>query len=158
MSHSALRYLTNKLVKATMLSKTEPLVAKVVSVSERLFDGDTIPTMILVIDHEDMGVALNQTRLWTMIEAFGEDYANWVGQTIRLHQGLAQYGGQMVPAIILTPVVRDRIGGGGGGQEPRRSPDLIEKEAEVEAGVEPDYGEAEDERDLADVLSDEIPF
>ena len=152
MAKSALKYLTNRLIRATMLSKSEPLVTKIKSIGERLFDGDTIPTMILVIDHEDMGVALNQTRLWALISVLGEDYERWVGETIKLHQGVAQYGGAIVPAIVLTPVPRDQITS----RMTPPPPPAIEHEAEADYGEARDY--VEDERDLADVLSDEIPF
>jgi hypothetical protein len=147
MAKSALKYLTNRLIRATMLSKSEPLVTKIKSIGERLFDGDKIPTMIIVIDHEDMGVALNQTRLWALISVLGEDYERWVGETIKLHQGVAQYSGAIVPAIVLTPVPRDQITS----RMTPPPPPAIEHEAEAEAE---DYVE----RTLADDWSDEIPF
>ena len=53
---SALRYLTNKLIKSTMLSKTNPLTVKIVKIGERKFPDDEVPTMLLVTDYEEMAI------------------------------------------------------------------------------------------------------
>jgi hypothetical protein len=157
---SALKYVTNKLIKAEMLPTTgHGIRCKITKVFDRDFtdnNGDTVIKIVLETDYEGFCVVLNQTRLWAMITAFGENYDLWVGESIILKQGSTNFGGKMVAAIVLIPVVRDKLAA-----EQHRA--ALEAPAPTGPEPEADYGEeaedyVESKRSLAEELGDNVPF
>jgi hypothetical protein len=65
--------------------------------------------LVVFTDHQGKGVVLNQTRLKTMIAAFGPNFDGWPGKQITIRQGSTVYSGKTVPAIVVEPVVPTQI-------------------------------------------------
>ena len=65
--------------------------------------------LVVYTDHQGKGVVLNQTRLKTMIAAFGPNFDSWPGKKIVVRQGSTVYSGKTVSAVVVEPVVPTRI-------------------------------------------------
>ena len=65
--------------------------------------------LVAYTDLKARGVVLNQTRLKTMIEAFGPNTDNWVGKTIILRRGRTMFKGEPTWAIYLDVDRSERI-------------------------------------------------
>ena len=90
------------LLKATDLSTT-PTVVEIVSVADREFDGKD-KVVLSTTGFGGRGLTLNQTRLDTLAEAYGDEMDDWVGKKIIVKRGSAQFKGQRVGAIEIQPV------------------------------------------------------
>jgi hypothetical protein len=103
------RFLTSNYITGEMIEPGVRYEHVVVDVGEHHFDGDDHPTALLHLESGEK-VALNQTRLRVMGAAFGWNEQNWLGKTIIIYRGTAQYQGKTVPAVAIEPVVATRIG------------------------------------------------
>ena len=65
--------------------------------------------LVIYTNHEGRGVVLNQTRLKTLIAAFGPQSDNWLGREIAILRGTTTFSGKHVPAIVIEPMVAERI-------------------------------------------------
>jgi hypothetical protein len=50
-------------------------------------------------------VVLNGARLAALIEAYGRESNNWLGQHIRIRKGQAYYEGQQVAAVKIEAIL-----------------------------------------------------
>jgi hypothetical protein len=91
----------------------------IVSARPREFDDGSVK-LVVYTDHQGKGMVLNQTRLKTMIAAFGPSFDGWVGKQIIISQDSTVYSGKTVPAIKVEPVVPTRIA-----TEPRPAIDTL---------------------------------
>jgi hypothetical protein len=101
-------YLTSNYLKAADLKPGVLIEAKIVSVRPVDFeDGTTKP--VIYTDYMGKGIVLNQTRLKALIAAWGPNPDNLIGKTIIISQGRTMYAGEEVDAVVIKPVVADRI-------------------------------------------------
>jgi hypothetical protein len=103
----ATAFLTNNLIRADMLTRDVVTEAAVISVGPREFQDGT--TKLVVQLENGQGLVLNQTRLRQMIAAFGENYDGWIGQKIRYWRGSAPFQGKPAAAVIIEPIIVDRV-------------------------------------------------
>ena len=90
------------LLKASDLTSVS-VVVEIVNVTEREFEGVN-KVVLSTTGFNGRGLTLNQTRLDTLAEAFGDDMDEWVGRKIVVKRGSAQFRGQKVAAIEVEPV------------------------------------------------------
>ena len=90
------------LLKASDLTSVS-VVVEIVNVTEREFEG-VKKVVLSTTGFNGRGLTLNQTRLDTLAEAFGDDMDEWVGRKIVVKRGSAQFRGQKVAAIEVEPV------------------------------------------------------
>jgi hypothetical protein len=50
----------------------------------------------------------NVTNVGTLIEAFGEDSDDWLGQTIELYKGQLKYKGETKDGVLVRPTGVDK--------------------------------------------------
>jgi hypothetical protein len=79
-----------------------------VSLREREFtDGEKL---VGYTDYEGgKGVVFNQTRLKACIAAWGPNCDNWIGKPLIIRRGETMYKGEPTSAVVVEPVVADRI-------------------------------------------------
>jgi hypothetical protein len=105
-------YLTSNLLKAADIEPNVRIEAIIVSIRDRDFeDGTTKP--VIYTDYLGKGVVLNQTRLKAGVAAFGPHPDNWVGKSIVLSRGPTTYKGEPTWAVVMEPVVANRIAASG---------------------------------------------
>jgi hypothetical protein len=76
--------------------------AKITKVEPHKFDDGF---KLVVYTDGTKGVPLNKTRGQVLINAFGQDYANWIGATIVIYRGETRFGGQRVASVeIEAPI------------------------------------------------------
>ena len=121
--------------------------ATIVSVRARDFD-DGSHKLVVYTDHQGQGVVLNQTRLKTMIAAFGPNFDNnWPGKKIVIRRGSTVFSGKTTPAILVEPVVPARIA-----TKPRQEPITIESKSERTEPL------SEINPPPVEIIDDDIPF
>jgi hypothetical protein len=76
--------------------------------------------LVVYTDYQAKGVVFNQTKLTTMIDAYGPNLDNWIGKPIVISRGVTQYAGKDVACVVVEPVVAARIAA-----EPRRPRPVI---------------------------------
>jgi hypothetical protein len=79
------------LLKATNLSGV-PVTVEIVNVTEREFEGAR-KAVIFTTGFSGRGLTLNQLRLDTLPEAFGDETNDWIGRKISVKRGSAQFKG-----------------------------------------------------------------
>ena len=108
MSSSLTDYLTSNYLKAADLKPDVRIEATIVSVRSVDFeDGTTKP--VIYTDYLGKGVVLNQTRLKTLIAAWGPNPDNLIGKTIIISQGSTMYAGEETACGAIKPVGAERI-------------------------------------------------
>ena len=95
-------------VKAEELKAGSSMTALIVAVASHEFEEGKKGVAFLDIFH-GRGLVLNQTNLMALINAFGSDSENWVGQNIVVNRTVADYKGKPVPAIRLEAVRRPAV-------------------------------------------------
>jgi hypothetical protein len=70
-------------------------------------DGET--TKIVVVCDGGEQLVLNKSRLRTMVRAYGLNRSNWVGKTVQISRGTTQFGNDVVPCVLVEPVVATAI-------------------------------------------------
>jgi hypothetical protein len=108
MRPNATDYLTSNYFKGVALEPDVIIETKIVSVRDREFDDG--PKVIVYTDYQGKGLVLNQTKLQTLISAYGLNYDNWIGKTILIKRGTTMYGADKVACVEIEAVVAERIG------------------------------------------------
>jgi hypothetical protein len=144
---SATDFLNSNYFRAEDLDPSVLIETTIVSVRTRDFD-DGSHKLIVYTDHQGQGVVLNQTRLKTMIAAFGSNFDNWSGKKIVIRRGSTLYSGKQTPAIVVEPVVPTRIAA-----EQRQG--RIAIESGKSAAIEP---LSEINPPSVNLIDDDIPF
>ena len=144
---SATDFLNSNYFRAEDLDPSVLIETTIVSVRPRDFD-DGSHKLVVYTDHQGQGVVLNQTRLKTIIAAFGPNFDNWPGKKIIICQGPTVYSGKPAQAIVVEPVVPTRIAA-----EPRQG--RITIESGQRAPAEP---LSEVNPPPISVIDDDIPF
>jgi hypothetical protein len=72
--------------------------AKITKVEPHKFDDGF---KLVVYTDKTKGIPLNKTRGQVLIDAFGLDYAHWVGATIVIYRGETRFGGQRVASVEI---------------------------------------------------------
>ena len=101
-------FLNSNYFTAENLDPNVLIETAIVSVRPREFEDGSLK-LVVYTDHVGKGVVLNQTRLKTMIAAFGPNFDGWAGKQIIISKGSTVYSGKTVPAIVVEPVVPTRI-------------------------------------------------
>jgi hypothetical protein len=102
-------FLTSNLLRAEDLKPGEIIEATVVSAAPNDFE-DGRKLIIRLDVRGGIGIVLNQTRLKTMIGAFGLAYETaWPGNKIRAFQGPEKYGSKPTVTIVIKPIVTDKL-------------------------------------------------
>jgi hypothetical protein len=105
---NATDFLTSNYLKAIELE--DGVIVKTVILAARPNDFDGEETkLVIYTDYKAKGVVLNQTRLKTMIEAFGPNIDNWVGKTVMLRRGPTMFKGEPTWGIFLDVDRSERI-------------------------------------------------
>jgi hypothetical protein len=100
-------YITSNFITGDSLEKNVRVEATIVGVREHEFKIDDVkPTVDL---DDGRRVALNQTRLKSLIGGFGPNPANWIGKKIIVSRGSATFGGNPKACVVVEPVVPRRI-------------------------------------------------
>jgi hypothetical protein len=144
---SATDFLNSNYFRAEDLDPSVLIETTIVSVRPRDFD-DGSHKLVVYTDHQGQGVVLNQTRLKTIIAAFGANIDNWPGKKIVIRRGSTMYSGKPTPAVVVEPVVPTRIAA-----EPRQR--RITVESGKSAPAEP---LSEINPPPVNVIDDDIPF
>lgn len=108
MRPNATDYLTSNYFKGVALEPDVIIETKIVSVRDREFDDG--PKVIVYTDYQGKGLVLNQTKLQTLISAYGLNYDNWIGKTILIKRGTTMYGADRVACVEIEAVTAERIG------------------------------------------------
>jgi hypothetical protein len=53
-----------------------------------------------------MKFSLNKTNVSTLIEAFGDDSDDWIGEKVELYAGTIRFKNEDQPAVLVRPLVR----------------------------------------------------
>ena len=95
----------SKYLKAIMLPEDTPVVVTMASVeTESLGQGrDAEDKAVLYFQGKDKGLVLNKTNGNTVIELYGADSDDWVGQKIALFRTTTDYAGKTVECIRIKP-------------------------------------------------------
>jgi hypothetical protein len=102
----------SKFLKAADLQGREVKVIMQNVEREKLGD-DTKP--VLYFKGKDRGVVLNKVNSNTIVDAYGDDTADWFDQPLILFSAMVEYAGKLGPAIrVRVPTARDNK------QAPRR--------------------------------------
>lgn len=72
--------------------------AKITKVEPHKFDDGF---KLVVYTDGTKGVPLNKTRGQVLINAFGQDYAKWIGAPIVIYRGETRFGGQRVASVEI---------------------------------------------------------
>jgi hypothetical protein len=105
---NATDHLTSNYLKAIDLEDGVIVRAVILAARPNDFEDGTTK-LVIYTDHKAKGVVLNQTRLKTMIEAFGPNTDNWVGKTINLRRGPTMFKGEATWAIYIDVDLSERI-------------------------------------------------
>jgi site-specific DNA-methyltransferase (adenine-specific) len=106
---------------------------RVVAEVERVEFDDGVTKAVIHFENAEQSVVRNQTWLSTMIEAFGPNSDNWIGQTIRVQRGTTPYSGKVVPAIVIVPPEQaPKI------TAQKSAPQIARDKATIESGRSPD--------------------
>ena len=108
MGSNATDFLTSNFLKATDLEEGVIVRAVILAAHPNEFEDGTTK-LVIYTDYKAKGVVLNQTRLKTMIEAFGPNLDNWVGKTVSLRRGPTMFKGEATWGIFLDVDRSERI-------------------------------------------------
>lgn len=92
------------------------LVLTINDVSTTEFNGDEPQKPVLSFDEDARELILNKTNLASLIEAFGDDSDDWVGQTIALFTEKVMYAGRRVDGMRVKPKPVEKGAGKGKGK------------------------------------------
>jgi hypothetical protein len=95
-------------VKAEELEPGSCMAARITAVDSREFEEGKKGVLFLDV-FNDRGLVLNQTNLKTLMDAFGRNSENWLGQDVVVNRTLADFKGKPVPAIRLEAVRRPAV-------------------------------------------------
>jgi hypothetical protein len=144
---SATDFLNSNYFRAEDLDPSLLIETSIVSVRPRDFD-DGSHKLVVYTDHQGQGIVLNQTRLKTIIAAFGPNFDNWPGKKIVIRRGSTMYSGKPTPAIVVEPVVPTRIAA-----EPQQARITIESGKRSPAALLSEINPP-----LINSIDDDIPF
>jgi hypothetical protein len=99
-------FLAGDFIKAYELPESGFIEAVITDVTEQTFTerGRAKPKPIIYFEN-GRGLVLNPTRLTVMLDAYGPDSNNWIGQTIRLRRGQTFYEGKPVACVEVEPIL-----------------------------------------------------
>lgn len=66
-------------------------------------DGTVATRLVIQVSGEEKPIALNSTNANALGEAYGEDYEKWIGKLVLVTVGKAQFQGQDVDGLKVTP-------------------------------------------------------
>jgi hypothetical protein len=95
-------------VNAEELEPGSCTTARIMAVDSREFEEGKKGVLFLDV-FNGRGLVLNQTNLKTLMDAFGRNSENWVGQDVSVKRTLAPFRGKPVPAIRLEAVRRPAV-------------------------------------------------
>jgi hypothetical protein len=101
-------FFTGNWINAKSLDPKIKQQAKITSVGPYEFEDGTRKLTIRT-DYRGKGIVLNQTRLAVLVDAFGVNYANWVGKEILIYQGETSYQGRPEKCVVIEAVVPSQI-------------------------------------------------
>ncbi len=55
------------------------------------------------VDGVELALSINQTSINALVDAFGEDSANWVGKKVRVHSIRQNVAGKFIPVYYVAP-------------------------------------------------------
>lgn len=65
--------------------------------------------LVLALDGKVKGITLNVTNAERLAEAFGDDYADWVGEWVDVSTERTKYQGKPCLGIVLAPVAETEL-------------------------------------------------
>jgi hypothetical protein len=109
-------YLPGAFLNAAAIPPGAHIRAKITKVEPHKFDKDE---KLVVSTNSTKGIVLNKGRGQVLINAFGLDYADWIGAEIIIYRGETRFGGQRVASVEI-----EALNGSGGVTPPHvRVPD-----------------------------------
>jgi hypothetical protein len=145
-------FINSNYIRAEDLAENVLIEAVIADVKRKEFEenGEVVIKPVVALE-DGRQVTLNQTRLMTLIGAYGHNSANWIGKTVIIRRGTAMYAGKTVPAVKLEPIVAPRVAA-----EPRPKLVTVESGKGAPAEQAPAYDEANPPP--IDAIDDDIPF
>jgi hypothetical protein len=102
------RFTGSNFFRAEDLEPGVLIETEIVAVTMRDFR-DEEPKPVVYTDYQGKGLVLNITRARALYAAFGPNDANWIGKRIIIGLGETVFEGRKVGAVVVEPVVADRI-------------------------------------------------
>jgi len=103
-------FVNSNYIKAEDLAANILIEAVIADVKRKEFEENGQNVVKPVVTFEDgRQVTLNQTRLAALIRAYGHNSDNWIGKTVVISRGQAQFKGKPVASVKIDPIVAPRI-------------------------------------------------
>jgi hypothetical protein len=102
----ASKYDQSRFLKAANLAAEKKFKIKAVTEEEVGIGKDKETKLVVWFTNDSRGLVLNRTNIRTLLGPFGDDTAGWVGKVIVVFPTMADFRGQMKPALrvrIPTP-------------------------------------------------------
>jgi len=95
------KYTQSRFVKGADLVEGERVVLTIKSAEEQTFEqsGDTVPCLSFL--EIDQGLTLNRTRIAKLVEMFGEETEEWVGQRIAIYPVPVTFQGKSTMGVAV---------------------------------------------------------
>jgi hypothetical protein len=103
-------FINSNYIRAEDLAENVLIEAVIADVKRKEFEenGEVVIKPVVALE-DGCQVTLNQTRLMTLIGAYGHNSDNWIGKTVIIKRGTAMYAGKTVPAVKLEPIVAPKV-------------------------------------------------
>ena len=98
----ALKYIKSKWLKWEMIDGEAPLVAEIESVKPGKYEEDDEDVLCVTFLEYKVPLGLNNTNLKKLVELFGRDTREWIGQRVTLQVEPVAFGGKVVNGIRIA--------------------------------------------------------